>query len=113
MFPFRSFLLAATIIGVLCGTARAQQPILYIAPTDDGFETYLTAAIHKKHVPVMVSTAEEKADFVLKSNVVEITKESTGSKVAKCIVFNCAGIEDKGTVSVTLNKGDLVVWSYS
>jgi hypothetical protein len=56
----------------------------------------------KKSVPVDVVTDEAKATYILKSAPVEIQKESTGGKVARCLFAYCAGIEDKGTVSVQL-----------
>ena len=44
---------------------------------------------------------------------IEITQQSTGSKFARCLFAYCAGIEDSGSTTVQLIKGDTVVWSYS
>ena len=41
---------------------------VYIEPMG-GFETYLTAAIVKKHVPLVVVTDKSKADYIITSNV--------------------------------------------
>jgi hypothetical protein len=41
---------------------------VYIAPMD-GYETYLSAAIVKKHAPLIVVTDKTKADFVITSTV--------------------------------------------
>jgi len=92
---------------------QTEKPTLYITPTTDGFEVYLSAAMVKKQVPVVVVTKEDGATLVLKASVVEIQQQSTGSKVARCLFAYCAGIEDRGTTSVQLQKGDTVAWSYS
>lgn len=105
------------IVLILCLTplvSRAQEkPALFITHTDDNFETYLSAAMIKKNVPVRIIMTEDHADLVLKTQAVEIQQQSTGSKVARCLFAYCGGIEDRGTTSVQLVKGDEVVWSYS
>jgi hypothetical protein len=73
----------------------------------------LSAAMMKKDVPVMVTTKQEGASLVLKSSAVDIQKQSTGSKIARCLFAYCAGMEDRGVTSVQVLRGDIVVWSYS
>jgi hypothetical protein len=94
--------------------AQLPRTTVYIEP-QQGFETYLAAAMSKKNVPVDVVTDEAKATYVLKSAPVEIQKESTGGKVARCLFAYCAGIEDKGTVSVQLieTSSTKMMWAYS
>jgi hypothetical protein len=94
--------------------ASAQErPTLFITPTADNFEVYLSAAMAKKGVPVTVVTKEELAGLVLKASVVDVQKQSTGSKFARCMFAYCAGIEDRGATTVQVIKNDAVVWSYS
>jgi hypothetical protein len=90
------------------------RPTIYVEP-QQGFETYLAAAISKKNVPVDVVTDETKANYVLKAAPVEIKTESTGGKIARCLFAYCAGIEDKGNVSVQLiqTSSSKVMWAYS
>jgi hypothetical protein len=90
------------------------RPTLYIEP-QQGFETYLTAAVSKKNVPVDVVTDQTRASYVLKAAPVEIKTESTGGKIARCLFAYCAGIEDKGNVSVQLiqTSSTKVLWAYS
>jgi hypothetical protein len=90
------------------------RPTVYIEP-QQGFETYLAAAISKKNVPVDVMTDQTKANYVLKAAPVEIKTESTGGKIARCLFAYCAGIEDKGNVSVQLiaTSSTKVMWAYS
>jgi malate/lactate dehydrogenase len=94
--------------------AQLSRTTVYIEP-QQGFETYLAAAMSKKNVAVDVVTDEAKATYILKSAPVEIQKESTGGKVARCLFAYCAGIEDKGTVSVQLIETSTtkMMWAYS
>ncbi len=102
---------------LLCSVASLAQlgrPAVYIEP-QNGFETYLTAAISKKNVPVDVVTDQTKATYLLKAAPIEIKTESTGGKIARCLFAYCAGIEDKGNVSVQLieTSSSKVLWAYS
>jgi hypothetical protein len=87
---------------------------IYIEP-QQGFETYIAAAISKKNVPVDVVTDQTKADYSLKAAPVEIKSESTGGKVARCLFASCIGIEDKGNVSVQFidTSSSKMLWAYS
>jgi hypothetical protein len=103
---------------VLCTSslslAQLSRPTVYIEP-QNGFETYLAAAFGKKGVPADVVTEETKATYLLKAAPVEIQKESTGGKIARCLFASCVGIEDKGNVSVQLieTSSTKVLWAYS
>jgi hypothetical protein len=86
---------------------------VYITPTEDGFQTYLAAALTKKFVGLTMVTKPEAAQYVLTSTTVAIHKESGASKFARCMFAYCAGISDSGSTSVTLTQGDDIVWSYA
>jgi hypothetical protein len=90
------------------------KPTVYLEP-QQGFETYVAAAIEKKGVPVDVVTDKTKAIYILRSAPVEVKSESTGGKIARCLFAYCAGIEDKGNVSVQLIEvgSTKIVWAYS
>jgi hypothetical protein len=94
--------------------AQVSRPTVYIEP-QQGFETYIAAAIEKKGVPVDVVTDKTKAIYILRSAPVEVKSESTGGKIARCLFAYCAGIEDKGNVSVQLIEvgSTKMVWAYS
>ncbi len=94
--------------------AQLARPAVYVEP-QQGFETYLAAAISKKNVPVDVVTDQTKATYVLKSAPIEVKTESTGGKIARCLFASCAGIEDKGNVSVQLidTSSTKMIWAYS
>ena len=104
---FFCVLLCASIAGA------QERPTLFITPTSDNFEVYLSAAMVKKQVPVSVVTKEEGATFVLKASAVAIEKQSGASKFARCMFAYCAGIADSGSTTVRVVKGDRVEWSYS
>ncbi len=111
----KKFTLAFVIMfcSLVC-SAQLGRPTVYIEP-QQGFETYLAAAISKKSVPVDIVTDSTKATYVLKSAPVDIQKESTGGKVVRCLFAYCAGIEDKGAVSVQLieTTSSKELWAYS
>lgn len=99
----------------LLQTAFAQQnrPSVYIAPTGDGFDVYLAAAMVKKEVPINVLDHEDGATFTLKAAKVQTKQVATGSKVVNCLFAYCAGNEDKGNTSVQLVEEGTIKWSYS
>jgi len=107
--------LAIALALFVSSMALAQsRPTVYVEP-QQGFETYIAAAIAKKGVPVDVVTDKAKAVYVLRSAPVEVKSESTGGKIARCLFAYCAGIEDKGNVSVQLIEvgSTKMVWAYS
>ena len=93
--------------------ALAGSPRVYVQP-QNGFESYLAAAIVKKHVPAVVTEDKTQAEYVLTS-VVQAKEESTGSKVARCLFAYCAGMEGTQTATVQLVsvKTQEVVWAYN
>jgi hypothetical protein len=106
-------LLLVFAASLMCFGQQARTTI-YIEP-QQGFETYIAAAISKKNVPVDVVTDQTKADYALKAAPVQIKSESTGGKVARCLFASCIGIEDKGNVSVQFidTSSSKMLWAYS
>ncbi len=107
---------AAALLVLFVSTLSLAQskPTVYLEP-QQGFETYIAAAIEKKAVPVDVVTDKTRAVYILRSAPVEVKSESTGGKIARCLFAYCAGIEDKGNVSVQLIEvgSTKIVWAYS
>src|ERR1700686_5676228 len=110
----KKFGLLLVLFATSLSFAQISRPTVYLEP-QQGFETYLAAAIAKKSVPVDVVTDQTKAMYVLKSAPVEVKSESTGGKIARCLFAYCAGIEDKGNVSVQLieTSSTKVLWASS
>jgi hypothetical protein len=64
-----------TIALALCLSASVvaqERPTLFIIPTEDNFETYLTAAVVKKGVPVTITAKPEGATYVLKASALQV-----------------------------------------
>lgn len=93
--------------------AHGGSPRIYIE-AQNGFESYISAAIVKKHVPAVVTKNKDEATFVLTS-AVEGKEESSGSKVARCLFLYCAGIQGTQTATVQLvsAKTQDVAWAYN
>ena len=93
---------------------RPASATIYVEPTDDGFQNYIVAAILKKKVPANVVEKQELATLTLRAARVEVQKETTGSKVVKCLFAYCADTQDKASTSVQLvDANGAIVWSYS
>ena len=103
---------------LLCTTApvfaQDVKPAIFIPPTGDGFDVYIAAAMTKKNVPATVVTSAAGALLTLKAAQVQVQKESTRMKFAKCLMQSCANTDDKASTSVELlDRGGAVVWSYA
>jgi hypothetical protein len=86
--------LFVSLFGVQSASAQ-ESPALFITPTADNLEAFLSAAMTNKQVPVMVVAKEERATLVLTASAVNVQQK------------------DRGATSVQLVKGETVVWSYS
>jgi hypothetical protein len=108
----RSVILALAL-SIAAFAAENQTTRIYIEPMN-GYESYIAAAIVKKHVPVVVTEDRDRADFVITSAVTE-KEESTGSKIARCAFAYCVGINGSQTVSIRLvnPKAKEVIFAYN
>ncbi|MBZ5582806.1 MAG: hypothetical protein LAQ30_11515 [Acidobacteriia bacterium] len=114
----RGVILAGLILlftGIPFGATPAEKAPsikIFIEP-QDGFESYIAAAIFKKKVPAVVTQNRDDAEFVMTSKVTS-NPESTGSKIARCIFAYCAGINGDQTATVQLiNAKGEVTWAYN
>lgn len=80
----------ASILLTFSAIAFAQAPqiksgaTVYIEPMD-GYETYLAAAIAKKHTPLIVVTDKTKADFIITSTVLHKDQSHAAVSVSNTI----------------------------
>jgi hypothetical protein len=81
--------------------------LVYIEPMN-GFESYLSAALQKKHVPIVIVASREKADFV-------ITGASDTKKAgwAKIIFMGDLHSDEEASVTMINNKTGAVVFAYA
>lgn len=80
---------------------------VYIAPME-GFETYLSAALMKKEVPLSIVASKDAADF-------EITGNSETQKAgwAKTIMTGNGRADERGSITVTNLKSGVIVYAYA
>ena len=104
--------MALCFSGLSCLAAEAKASV-FVEP-QGGFESYISAALVKKGVPVVVTMKRESAAFWLTSKV-EQKEESGASKVARCLFAYCAGIEGNQTATVQLVNASTqeVAWAYN
>lgn len=109
------------LAGIFCVHPRAcfaarkssPEPMLFIQANPD-FATALSAAMIKKHVPVVVVEDKAKADYILQSATVDSKNESGAGKIARCLFADCIGMNGYSEVSVRLIErgSSAVVWAY-
>ena len=105
--------IAVLLVAPFIVAAEKVNPKIFIEP-QDGFESYISAALVKKQTPVIVTAKKEDARFILTS-AVETKEESTGSKITRCLFAYCAGMEGSQTATVRLISATTqeVVWAYN
>jgi hypothetical protein len=110
----RLILIAVALASVAGRLAAVDDPLqiprgakVYIAPME-GFETYLSAAIMKKEVPLSIVSNKDVADF-------EITGNSETQKAgwAKTIMTGNGRADERGSITVTNLKSGVVVYAYA
>jgi len=86
--------------------------LIYVEDSD--FGQALSGAIIKKKVPLLVTTARDKANFYLEESS-QATKEGTGERVAKALAFGAfAGSGKTYEASVRLtNKDGIVLFAHN
>jgi len=80
---------------------------IYIEPAD-GFDTFLTAALDRKHVPLIVTSKREAADYEVSS--VSETEKTTWAKV---IFLKQTGSKEEASMKVVNIKTGDVVFAYA
>ena len=81
---------------------------IFVAPISNGFETYITAGIEKKKVPVVIVADRSKADY-------ELTGVSDSDKAgwAKMLFLGSQSTNESASMKiVNLKTGD-VIFAYS
>lgn len=79
---------------------------IYIEPMD-GYETYLAAAIVKKHVPLAVVLDRNKAEYIITSSV------SQQVPAQPAVVVNNANVNNNTVNSTNVNHGGNDTWEQS
>lgn len=81
---------------------------IYVAPIQNGFETYITAGLDKKKVPVVVVADRSKADY-------ELTGISDSDKAgwAKMLFLGSQQTNESASIKIVNLKTGNVVFAYS
>src|SRR5215475_5600771 len=80
---------------------------IYIAPMD-GFETYMTAAIKKKNVPVQVVMDREKADYEIRGS-----SETEKAGWAKVIFTGQTKSNEQASITLSDIRTTEVIFAYA
>lgn len=81
------------------------KPRMYIAPTQDGFGNFISAAILENKVPVLITTSEEMADYVI------VSSSAKGSNKWYDTVFGVEKDRNQGSMKVIRVSDKTVVWA--
>jgi hypothetical protein len=110
----RSYISLSIFALVTVMTCRAVEPItvpvgskIYVSP-EGGFDTFLTAALNKKHVQVIVVADRAKADFVL-----EALSQSEKAGWARTVFLAQTGSNEEASVKLVNVKTSEVVFAYA
>src|SRR5258708_38520167 len=80
----------------------------FIGAVEGGFDIYLSAAMHKKEVPIIIVTDKTKADFELSS-----VTESERAGWAKTIFMRNTSSAEQASIKVVNLKSGTVVFGYN
>lgn len=81
---------------------------VFVHPMKDDFDTYLKAALTKKHVPVVVVPSREEADYEIKG-----TAETQKAGAAKKIMLGSWHSDEQASISVSGIKSGEIVFAYA
>lgn len=81
---------------------------IYVSPIQNGFETYITAGLEKKKVPVVIVTDRAKADYELTG-----VSESDRAGWAKMLFLGSQQTNETASIKVVNLKTGNVVFAYS
>lgn len=104
-----SLALVLSVTSIVFAQSNTLKPNDVIYIEDSEFGQAMSGAIMKKKVPVLVTTARDKASFFLEESS-KATKEGTGERVAKVLAFGAfAGSGKTYEASVRLTNTDGIV----
>lgn len=81
---------------------------VFISPINDGFDTYLKAAIRTKKVPIVIVENKDDAQYILTG-----TSESRKAGAAKKIIMGSWHSDEQASIQVSEVASGAVVFAYS
>lgn len=95
------------VFNINAQTTEKELPKIFVAPMKDSFDSFVTAAIIKRKVPVSIVTNEELADYVLAGNTI------TGEHKWYDTVFGDDKDRVQGTLQLLRISDKSLVWAGS
>lgn len=100
-------ILFVALILTLSTIALAQQPKVFIAPMEEGFDGFITAALIKNKVPVSITTDESQADYIITGGAVK------GQNKWYDTVFGAERDRNQGSIKLLKVSDKTIVWAGS
>ena len=95
-------------VPVITNEALPSGARLFVAPIQNGFETYIVAGLEKKKVPVVVVADRTKADFELSG-----VSDSDKAGWAKMLFLGSQQTNESASIKIVNLKTGNVVFAYS
>lgn len=118
----RAVMLSFALVLMVTAVGAHQNPVLkvdsdttipkgapfFIGPIEGGYDIYLSAAMHKKEVPIVIVSDRSKADFELSG-----VTESERAGWAKTIFMGNTSTSEQASIKVVNLKTGTVVFGYN
>jgi hypothetical protein len=98
-------ILMAFALTVLFSVAAFGQSKVYIAPMDEGFDSFISAALIKNKVPVTITTVEADAEYIITGRAVK------GQNKWYDTVFGGERDRNQGSIKLLRVSDKSVVWA--
>lgn len=103
MFNFRAFLFC--LIVFVCSISMQAQPRVFIASMDEGFDSFLAAALLDNKVPISITTDECAANYVITGQAVK------GQNKWYDTVFGAERDRNQGSIKLLKVSDRTIVWA--
>lgn len=97
------FVLSFTILSF----AQSSQPKIFVAPMEEGFDSFIAAALIKNKVPVLITTIETEAEFIITGQAVK------GQNKWYDTVFGAERDRNQGSLKLLKVSDKSIVWAAS
>lgn len=87
--------------------AENSQAKVYIVPMEEGFDTFIAAALIKNKVPVTITTVESEAEFIITGQAVK------GQNKWYDTVFGAERDRNQGSIKLLKVSDKSIVWAAS
>lgn len=109
IYKMKKLFLPLIFIAALSAAALAQtdKPKVFIAPMEEGFDSFIAAALIKNKVPVMITTDETQAEYIITGRAVK------GQNKWYDTVFGAERDRNQGSIQLLRVSDKSVAWAGS